>query len=433
LEHRYLIASLMLPRIQGCELVFLSCEKPTQEILDYYVSLVAPERRTGMQRRFRPVTVPDRSARPVAAKLLDRPDLLDGLRASLDGRPAHIEPWNVTEVEVEVAARLRVPINGTPPKLWPVGYKSAGRKLFRRAGVPVPVGHEDVRTADDVVDAVSAIRAARPNCQGVVVKHDDSGAGDGNVVLDLGGVPDGELTAHTRAWFDRLPEWYRRDLAAGGVVEERISGTRFTSPSVQLDIAPSGEVTIRSTHEQELGGEDGQVYTGCRFPADPAYAAELARHGLAIGCQLASLGALGRAAVDFAASCDERGRWSLYVLEVNLRKGGTTHPYTALRHLAPGVYDATNGRWVTQRGEPRAYCATDNLLDPGWVGRPPSSVMAAIVSAQLEYDWRTQTGVVLHMLSCLAIDGRFGLTAIGRDEQHASELYDTARAAVAAG
>ena len=32
-----------------------------------------------------------------------------------------------------------------------------------------------------------------------------------------------------------------------------------------------------ATHEQVIGGDNGQVYTGCRFPADPAYAAALAR------------------------------------------------------------------------------------------------------------------------------------------------------------
>ena len=78
---------------------------------------------------------------------------------------------------------------------------------------------------------------------------------------------------------------------------------------------------------------------GCRFPADPAYAAELARHGRAVGERLAALGVLGRASIDFAAARDARGAWHLHALEVNLRKGGTTHPYAALRNLAPGHYD----------------------------------------------------------------------------------------------
>jgi len=80
LEHRYLLAQLMLPRVESCEMVFISSEAPTQEVLDYYRSLVPPERRAAMHERFRLVEVPDRSARAVAAKLLDRPDLVAELR-----------------------------------------------------------------------------------------------------------------------------------------------------------------------------------------------------------------------------------------------------------------------------------------------------------------------------------------------------------------
>src|SRR3954471_249199 len=188
LEHRYLNAHLLLHRIEGCELVFVSCEAPADDVVDYYTSLVPERLRDSVRARFRTVVVDDRSHRSVAAKLLDRPDLLDELRASFRGRPAFIEPWNVTADEVEVASRLDAPINGTAPSLWPLGFKSAGRRLFRDAGVPVAFGAEDVRTLDDVADAVALIREQRPRAPGAVIKLDDSGAGDGNMLIELAGV-----------------------------------------------------------------------------------------------------------------------------------------------------------------------------------------------------------------------------------------------------
>jgi hypothetical protein len=256
----------------------------------------------------------------------------------------------------------------------------------------------------------------------VVVKHDDSGAGDGNVVIAV----DGEV----RAAVERLPDWYLRDLRAGGVVEERIAGDRFTSPSAQIDVLPDGAVVLLATHEQEVGGADGQVYLGCRFPADPAYAVELGLHARAVGEELARLGAVGRMSVDFAAARDDGGAWRVFALEVNLRKGGTTHPYATLRNHVPGRYDGETGAWVAEDGEPRAYRSTDNLVREEWTGLPPATVIKALAGRGLHLDHRTRTGVVLHMLSCLAIDGRFGLTAIGRDPAHAAELFDATRAAV---
>ena len=415
LEHRYLVTSLMLHRIESCELVFLTCQAPDSRVLDYYASLLPPDRRGSARTRFRLAVVPDDSPRPIAAKLLDRPDLMAELRASFADRPAFIEPWNVTQREVEVAERLQVPIDGPASNLWHLGFKSSGRRLFMEAKVPLPAGRENVCTLNQVLAAITEIRRQRPRASGVVVKLDDSGAGDGNAIIEFDHLDGGGFA---------LPNWYIHDLASGAVVEELITGTRFRSPSVQVELSPFGEVNVLATHEQVLGGDTGQVYIGCRFPADPAYASELARHGEAIGKLLASRGVIGRLSVDFAATQNDSGKWHLHALEINLRKGGTTHPYVVLSHLVPGKYDPEAGAWQASDGTQRWYRATDNLIDESWLGLAPDAVIRAVAAEGLQFDARTGTGVVLHMLSCLAIDGRFGLTAIGRTPEQAADLYE---------
>ena len=169
---------------------------------------------------------------------------------------------------------------------------------------------------------------------------------------------------------------------------------------------------------------------GCRFPADPAYAAELARHATAVGHELARAGVRGRTSVDFAAVQDEHGQWAVYALEVNIRKGGTTHPYAVLRNLVPGRYDAAAGQWLTSDGAVRTYSSSDNLVDPDWYGLAPTAVIGAVADAGLQFDRTTGRGVTLHMLSGLAIDGRFGVTAIGTSPDDAQALYDATRGAV---
>ena len=52
------------------------------------------------------------------------------------------------------------------------------------------------------------------------------------------------------------------------------------------------------------------------------------------------------AGVDFVVVRGTDGQWSSYAIELNLRKGGTTHPYLTLEFLTDGTYDA-------ERGEPR--------------------------------------------------------------------------------
>jgi hypothetical protein len=427
LEQRYLVAVPVLHRVPGCEMVFIGSCEPDPATLDHYLSLLPATARADVRRRLRILAVPDRSGRPIAAKLLDRPDLLDSLRDWIGDRPAFIEPWNVTTAEVEVARRLGVPVNGTAPELWPLGFKSAGRRLLDRSGVPVPVGREDVRTLDDVDAAIAHVLTRRPAAAGVVVKLDDSGAGDGNVVLRCRGAADPH--AALRDAVRELPGWFVAALRSGGVVEEFLTGERLTSPSVQADISPDGSVTVLATHEQVLGGESGQVYLGCTFPAGAGYSAELGRYGRAAGQALARRGARGRFSVDFVARYAD-GRWDVQALEINLRKGGTTHPYAVLRNLVPGRYDVDLGRWVTADGSVRCYSATDNLVDPAWTDLPPQRVVDAITAGGLRFDRRTGSGVVLHMLSGLPIDGRFGLTATAPTAAAAARLLDRTRECV---
>jgi hypothetical protein len=426
LEHRQLLSWLMLPRVPGVEMVFLTCLRPARQVLDYYLSLVPPAHRRDMRARLRIVDAADPSPRSLSAKLLERPDLIDQVRRLVRHRVAYIEPWNVTETETELARRLDLPLNGTAPDLWRLGFKSSGRKIMRAAGVPLPVGAEDVRSVEDVVSAAEAIREQRPGAAGFVIKTDNNSSGNGNRVVRFGSGG----TAAVRAAVESLEPWYLAELACGGVVEELLTGAGFASPSVQVDLAPDGTVEVLSTHEQVLNGDESQVYSGCRFPAAQEYSRDLAAYGAAVGRVLAERGALGRFSVDFAAVRSTSGTWSLHGLEINLRKSGTNHPLSLLHSLVPGCYDPAAGCWLAADGFRRCYISTDNLVDARWLGRSPGEVICAVRSAGLEFDRQTRTGVVLHMFSGLGIDGRLGLTAIGKSTAEAALLYDAAVAAL---
>jgi hypothetical protein len=428
LEHRHLLHVLTLARTSA-SMVFVTSALPDPAVVDYYLAFVRGARRRDVRSRLHFLEVPDPSARSVTAKLLDRPDLIGQLRRMVGAGPAYIEPWNVTWDESRLSQLLDLPLYGTPPELWPLGFKSSGRRILRSAGVAVPAGREGVRSAHGVVAAVEKIVRRNRSATGAVVKLDNSGAGDGNRVLLLHGEAPGE--AARRAIASWQP-WYRDELSRGAVVEELVAvpGTAF--PSVQGVITPNGEVRVVSTHEQILGGEQRQVYQGCAFPADKGYAARLAEHCESVGRRLAQLGALGRFSVDFAAAPAPAGGWQLYGLEINLRTTGTTHPLAALAILAPGRYEPAPGRWRREDGSERCYRSTDNLLLPAWRGSDPLGVVESLGQAGLLFDRRSRTGVVLHGFSGLGLDGRLGVTAIGSSDGEAAWLYQQAERALGA-
>jgi len=194
-------------------------------------------------------------------------------------------------------------------------------------------------------------------------------------------------------------------------------------------MSPSGQVDIMSTHDQVLGGAHNQTYFGCHFPADSGYASAIAAEGLKVGRRLAREGVIGRAAVDFATV--RRGEdWESYALEINLRCGGTTHPLFALTSLTDGVYDPLAGEWRTRMGDLKYYAATDHLDSQAYQSLTPDDLLDVVEQKGLGWDDEREVGVVLHMVSAIAVAGRVGLTAIGDTLDEARERYYAVKAAV---
>ena len=427
LENRYLYV-LLRSADPLTRTVYLSSRPVRPDVLEGYLSLAPAECRTGILERTLLVSPDDVSPRPLAEKLCGRPDLVERIRDFVGEDIALIEPWNVTPCERELALALDAPLHGTDPSLWRLATKSGSRRLFRAAGVPLPAGVEDVTTPEQVASAIETLRADGHAADGVVVKLDDSVAGDGNIVLrkDALAGADGDLLGLVRA---SLPDWYVEVLAQGGVVEELVAGRDFRSPSGQAQVRPDGEVEVLSTHDQRLGGDNGQVFEGCSFPAVDGYAVEIADHVASVGRALQTHGVVGRYAVDFVA-VRRGGSWCVSAIEINLRKGGTTHPYGVTRLLTGGRFDPTTNRLVLPDGTCRCYGATDNLVDESWLGRQPGEVWERLGAAGLLFDRTSATGVVPHLLDCLAVDGRMGYTAIGASHEQVADLEDGLRTAL---
>ena len=72
---------------------------------------------------------------------------------------------------------------------------------------------------------------------------------------------------------------------------------------------------------------------------------------------------LGRFAVDFVVVRDRQDSWTPYAIELNLRKGGTTHPFLTLQFLTDGDYDPATALFISPSGREKHLVATDHLED----------------------------------------------------------------------
>jgi hypothetical protein len=120
---------------------------------------------------------------------------------------------------------------------------------------------------------------------------------------------------------------------------------------------------------------------------------------------------------------DHSGTWTPYAIELNLRKGGTTHPFLTLQFLTDGRYDPATGRFVTPAGREKHLVATDHLESPLLRGLSLDDLFDIVARHGLHFDQSRQCGIVFHMISCLTEHGQVGLTAVGDTPDHADAVY----------
>lgn len=432
-EERFLCLLLLL-RWPRTRVIYVTSAPISESIIDYYLHLLPDVPTRHARRRLTLLCCHDQSSQPLTAKILRQPSFLAQLSEAIGERSrAHMTCFNVTGLERSLAVRLGVPIYGCDPDLHHLGFKSDSRKLFRDVGVPLPDGFEDLADAPAVADALAELKARNPELRRAVVKLNEGFSGEGNAVFAFQGAPEKQgLSVWTR---DRLPDlaFEARDMTwdaysakiqdMGAIVEAYIEGDDKRSPSAQFRIDPLGQLEAISTHDQIMGGKSDQIFLGCRFPADESYRLEVQAEGLKAAEALRQKGVLGRFGVDFI-SVRDGGRWRHYAIEVNLRKGGTTHPFLMLQFLTDGSYDPATGLYHTPAGQPRYYYASDNLEDPNYRGLTPDDLIDIAVLNDLHLHGAMQQGVVFHLLGALCEFGKLGVVCVADTPDRARALYE---------
>ncbi len=439
-EERLLFALIRLwnPRNR---LIYVTSVPLHPSIIDYYLQLLPGIPFSHARNRLLLLSTYDSSLKSLTQKILERPRLLQRIRQALRVDKSFMICFNSTDLEAQLSLKLGVPLYAAGPDLQIWGTKSGSRQIFAEAGVPHPDGSLLMWNPSDLAEAAAELWERQPHLKRMVVKLNQGISGEGNALLDLRLIPEVapgkadheqrvaaiaqnfnrmsfQATQETWSTFSgRIPE-------LGAIVEAFVEGEIKLSPSVQGRVTPMGEVEILSTHDQILGGPDGQIYLGCKFPADEDYRLQLQELGLKIGRKLLEKGALERYGVDFITVKQDDGTWDIQAIEINLRKGGTTHPFMTLKLLTNGRYQLSTGLFYSQQGRAKYYIATDNLQKDRYRGLLPNDLMDIIADHRLHFDTATETGTVFHLMGSLSEFGKLGLTSIGDSPQQAEDIYN---------
>jgi hypothetical protein len=424
----FLLIRLRNPRAR---MVFVTSQPVHPIILEYYLQFLAGIPASHARSRLTLLCADDASPRSLTEKILERPRLIQRIRAGIvDPQKSYLSVFNSTPHERRLAVLLGVPLNGCDPCLAHLGTKSGSRRVFRDAGVDLPVGFEGLRSLDDVECALEELRGRRPGIRRAVIKLDESFSGEGNALFrypesdDRPALREALRRVEFSVPWETAESYFDKYAKMGGIVEEFIEAEEKLSPSAQLRNSPRGDVIPVSTHDQILGGPSGQIFLGCRFPAQDHYRLRVQEAGVRIGQVLAARGVVSRFGVDFLVHRNgPQEEWKLSALEINLRMGGTTHPYLALQFLTGGSLDPATGLFLSPSGHAKYYKATDNLYSEQYRGLLPEDLVDILTINKLHYSHGTESGVLFHLIGALSQFGKLGLTAIANSPAQVDELY----------
>jgi len=431
-----LLCLLMLLRMPRTQVIYVTSIPIDPSIIDYYLHLLPGITGYHARQRLTLLSCYDASRKSLTEKILDRPRLIKRIREHIRfPEMSHMACFNVTEYEKQLATILDIPIYGCDPSLLPVGSKSGSRQLFNKLGILTPAGFENLRNEHDIAKALCAMKKNDVELRKAVIKMDEGFSGEGNAIFyykDITGSEENmedlvkqKLPMYLNIVAEHVSyeQYMKKFITIGGIAEEFIEGDIKESPSVQCRINPLGECDIISTHDQVLGGECGQVFLGGTFPANKEYNLEIATAGMSIAKELQKEGVIGRFSIDFISVKKESG-WKHYAIEINLRKGGTTHPFLMLQFLTGGEFIWDQCRFRMPNGGERYYFASDNLVNEKYKGLTPHDLIDIAMYNGIQYNSARQTGVMFHMVGALSQYGKIGIVCIGKTISEAMSFYN---------
>jgi hypothetical protein len=373
---------------------------------------------------------------PLVEKALKNEAALNKLKARLHNELAVLRCFVTTPKEKDFAQKLGVPLWGMDPTLNFYHSKSGNHALFEQADIPRADHEREIKSLRSLKTAIKKLWSRWPDAKRFMFKFDHGVSGNGLALMsfemnynDFFDLSIGEKNQYLDQLIHTLEfkgkKLSKKDfvsqISRGAVLERFFEGEKKTSPSGQAVIHPDGNVELLSTHEQILA-PCGVTYLGCKFPANSQSRREVENYTLEVAKTLSFNGVIGPVSVDFLVVEEKRKEPSIYAIEINIRQGGTTHPFQSAKNILAAQYNQETGSLEDPEGDHRIYASYDNLVLNGKNGRDIHVLRRLMQEHGLAYNKQTKSGFIFHMMSALEEFGKCGYTLIARDQRQRISL-----------
>lgn len=438
---------LFLLKYKKTKIIFVTSEGFNTDLFDYYIDLISNKKKEISDIKSRLIHVQVKNSKYLALtdKILNSKKALDTISDAIaDKKTAVLRCYNPTAAERKLAVTLGIPLFGSKEKFDYVGTKSGSRKVFKLAELETIPGSGYLKNYSELVSAMARLMKDYPTYKRMVIKLDQGAAGRGNCIfetqkfleendIEISIKTDTEKIAqkihknfkgYCRFELDNeTAEHYIKEFnKIGGIVELYINGKIKYSPSVQLSISTAGIPIIVSTHEQILGGVENQKYLGCAFPALTDHRKLIIREAKKVAAWMAKKGMIGHFGIDFIVVKNKpEDKPRIHPIEINLRKGGTTHPFRIAYYLTRSKYNKLDGLLYNGK-TPIYYISRDFIVDERYKKLAPNELIDLVQNSKINFNKNTKQGVLVFMSGTIKEYGRFGAICISHSTEDA-EIY----------
>ena len=377
------------------DVVYVSPFPLGEEVAQYYHKLLGVGGVAEAESRYRIVYPENYDRLPfglsLASLLLYSPRCLKRIRNFCRGKEAYIVPSVVGPEDKLLSQILGVPLLGAEPALCAgLGSKLGSKQVFEEAQANMPTGTTAGRSEPEFFERFAGMIVKHSSIPRWIMKVDDEFNGRGHAHFDVSylrthrklvrDVPETleqdelervaqEMSAELQAviskrvqitskgTFRNWREFLGALIRRGGVIEAcpaRVSG----SPSANLFIEPSGEVSLLCTHDQMFSPP--YCFVGASFPQSSVPFGALRAAAIGIGRVCAARGILGFVGVDFVAYQHPEGL-RLLAVDLNLRYTDTLaafHMFDFLMVSVPPLFiQPVCSVTVCVRGADSGLCA----------------------------------------------------------------------------
>jgi hypothetical protein len=292
-----------------------------------------------------------------------------------------------------LSEELAIPLLGSSVNSLSFGKKDKGRSLFKELQLPHIVGTYDNRfSLETISEDILLLFTQHPHLpRKIMLKVANESGGKGNIILDFTQTKNNKDDLY-KILKSLLPLAFQQAITKKGAICEFFYGEYAqSSPALMGYIERSGKVHYYYSHQQILEGPLGLTYKGGIGPYHRLQSTmpekDLLKIFSDIGNSLATKDVRGHFSTDLLLCPllqSDQNPLGFFLVENNIRTGGTDYPYAITRHLGLAHND-------------QLFKIVQNV-SVSFVGDPHhflQKFLEKIIQSPIHYNVKTQEGIII--------------------------------------